>query len=187
MKKYKIYGRGWVKKNTYGFGNKGLGYKYTDLKSLYTQLKEKGIFRFGVENFGRFDQPSKLTVIALALALHDAGFSYTKGQLQDVGILGTSISGSTETNLAYFKDYVQAGRILGRGNFFIYTLASSPLAEAAIHFGLSGPLLFLGYSKNQKQNILKQAEFMVKTKEAKAILVVEFSDKEAYGYFIQGK
>jgi len=43
-----------------------------------------------------------------------------------------------------FLDYVQAGRKLGRGSLFIYTLPSSPLAEAAIHFGLQGPVLYIG-------------------------------------------
>jgi len=188
MKEIKICGRGWVKKGAYGFGNKGpVSQEYADLRSLYAQLKEKGIFKLTVENFGRFDQPSKLAVITIALALHDAGLIYTKGKLQDVGIIGTSIAGSAETNLVYFKDYVEAGRILGRGNLFIYTLASSPLAEAAIHFGLAGPLLFLGYAKNQKQNILEHAKFMIKNKEAKAMLAVELNENEAAGYFIQGR
>lgn len=187
MRKAKICGRGWVKKNAYGFGDKGCGRKYADLRSLYAQLKEEGIFKFPVENFGRFDQVTKVTAIAVALALYDAKVVYAKGQLQDVGILGTSISGATDANLAYFKDYIQAGRIMGRGNLFIYTLASSPLAEAAIHFGLAGPSLFLGYSQSAKQNILKHAELMLKAKEAKAMLAVEFSSKEATSYFIQEK
>ena len=148
MKTYKICGQGWIKKNKYGLGDKGQGQKYVDLRSLYARLKEEGIFRFSVDNFGRFDQASKLTVIAIALAFADAKFFYAKGRLQDVGILGTSVDGSTDTNLAYFKDYLKAGRTMSRGNLFIYTLASSPLAEAAIHFGLSGPTLFLGYDKN---------------------------------------
>lgn len=104
-----------------------------------------------------------------------------------MGILGTSISGSTDTNLAYFKDYIQAGRIMARGNLFIYTLASSPLAEAAIHFGLAGPSLFLGYAKNAKENILKHAELMLRAKEAKGMLAVEFGSNEAAAYFIQEK
>jgi len=32
---------------------------------------------------------------------------------------------------------------LGRGNLFIYTLPTSPLAEAAIYFGLGGPCFHL--------------------------------------------
>ncbi|MGQ9499188.1 MAG: hypothetical protein ACUVQ6_02265 [Dissulfurimicrobium sp.] len=40
----------------------------------------------------------------------------------------------------YFRDYLDSGRRLARGALFIYTFPSSLLGEAAIHFGLKGPL-----------------------------------------------
>jgi 3-oxoacyl-[acyl-carrier-protein] synthase II len=185
MQEAKIRGFGWVKKNTYNLGVQGKGLKYSDLRALYNQLKAEGVFKFPVENFGRFDRSSKLVMIATALALHNAGFNYVKGCPQEMGILGTSPLGSTETNLDYFKDYVQAGRTMARGNLFIYTLASSPLAEAAIYFGLGGPSLFLGYSKDATKKMLKHAQLMLENKETESVLAVEFNSNEAKAYLIR--
>lgn len=62
-----------------------------------------------------------------------------------MGLIGTNRAGSLEANRLYFSDYLQAGRVLARGNLFVYTLPSSPLAEAAIHFGFQGPMLYMGF------------------------------------------
>ena len=67
------------------------------------------------------------------------------------------------------------GSTLGRGNLFIYTLPSSPLAEAAIHFGLTGKLLYLEFAKNTEEESLKYALNMLKTSPGKTILLVNAS------------
>ena len=180
----KTLGVGWIKNSSYGLRHKRLRKNYVDLKSFYLELKEKKIFRFPVENFARFDRISKITSIAVALALYDAGISYAKGKLLDIGILGTSLTGATDAGLVYFKDYLAAGRTLGRANLFIYTLASSPLAEAAIHFGLAGPLLYVGLAKNSHSELLKYAKDMISYGYVKNILAVEASNKEAICYVI---
>ena len=79
---------------------------------------------------------------AVALALRDAGIEYSARNKQDTGIIATSGAGSLQSDLDYYADFVKNGRTLSLANLFIYTLPSSPLGEAAIHFGLTGPLLF---------------------------------------------
>ena len=103
------------------------------------------LFASPVKHMGRFDEVTRLILCACALGLRDAGVSYAEGRKLDFGLIGTSDEGSLAANRQYFRDYLQAGRTLARGNLFIYTLPSSPLAEAAIHFGLQGPLLYFGF------------------------------------------
>lgn len=175
----KILGASWIKKNKAGLKNRGLTYKYADLKSFYLVLKEKDVFSFPVENFSRFDLASKLATIAVGLAFYDADMLYFPGKKQDIGILAVNKNGSLNAQLAYFKDYIDSGRILGRGNLFIYTLPSSPLAEAAMHFGLSGPLLYMSFSGNQNNiKLIEYAKEMVKSGQAKTMLVLESIDQE---------
>jgi hypothetical protein len=175
----KTLGVGWIKKGKCGLRDKGLTYKYADLKSLYLVLKEKGIFSFPVENFARFDQASKLATIAVGLALYDADFVYAQGKKQDIGILATNKNGSLDAQLAYFKDYIDSGRTLGRGNLFIYTLPSSPLAEAAIHFGLTGPLLYMNFPDSAKNiRLMVYAQEMIRAGQAKTMLVLKSTNQE---------
>lgn len=181
----KILGTGWVKKGKCGLRRKGLIYKYTNLRSLYLSLREKGIFRFPVDNFARFDPASKIVSIAVGLALYDAGIFYLKGNKQNIGILATNKNGSLDAQLVYFKDYIDNGRTLGRGNLFIYTLSSSPLAEAAIHFGLTGPFSYINFSDSrQNSKLMEYAEAMIKGGEAKMMLVLESTNKETVCFAI---
>jgi hypothetical protein len=145
----------------------------------YGQLLKDAVLAYPIENFGRFNHDSKLVILAIALALYDAGIAYAKDKKQNISILGTNTSGALDANLAYFNDYVANGSTLGRGNLFIYTLPSSPLAEAAIHFGLTGKLLYLGFAKNTEKESLKYALNMLKTELTKTMLLVNANPKKA--------
>ncbi len=103
----------------------------------------KEIFSFPFKNFGRLDPVSRMAGYAVALALKDAGIEYSQERKLDMGIIGTNASGSLDSDVRYFRDYLESGRTISRGNLFIYTLPSSPLGEAAIHFGLQGPLFYM--------------------------------------------
>lgn len=92
-------------------------------------------------NYSRLDAASKSLCNAVANALGDASVTYGS-ELMSTGILGCNKNGCSSADWNYYTDYVENGRKLGRGNYFIYTLPSSPLAEASIHFGLTGPLLY---------------------------------------------
>jgi hypothetical protein len=173
-----IKGTGWITQNKYGCLKHKWQKDYTDLKSLYDELQPK-IIKYPVANFLRFDPVSKLTVISIALALFDAKISYGAGRKQEIGIIGTNSDGAFEANLAYFNDYIANGRTLARGNLFIYTLPSSPLAEAAIHFGLTGSLFYLGFTTDCEKKSLKYALNMLKTGPYKTILLVEADTKQA--------
>ena len=141
-----ISGIGWITQEKYGSVGTRLSQNYSKNISLHSQLLDKGIFLHPVKNFGRFDKISKETCSVVALAFQDAGVSYTENDNKDMGLIGTNTLGSLFTNMAYFKDYVENGRSLSRGNLFMYTLPTSPLAEAAINCGCQGPLLYIRFS-----------------------------------------
>lgn len=180
-------GCGWVKEAQCGCTQKVLQWQYNDLRLLCAQLLKDAVLKYPIENFARFDQASKFVTLSVALALYDAGITYAKDKKQNIGILGMSPDGALASNLVYFKDYVEAGRKLGRGNLFIYTLPSSPLAEAAIHFGLQGPLVYIRNAEKPKERLLAQAQLLIQNEEAQAMLAVDFNSVEATCHFISGE
>ena len=137
-----------------------------------------------VKNIGRFDAVSRLTCCACALALRDAGLSVEECRKQAIGLVGTNAEGSLAANRAYFADYLQAGRKLGRGNLFIYTLPTSPLAEAAIHFGLQACLLYVGCPAGGLPELLNTAAQLITDGQAARLLAVRADGQAAMGFLL---
>lgn len=79
--------------------------------------------------------------LLLAGTLHDAGLS--AADPEGTAILSWGRSGSHPENLRYWHDYLSAGRTDGRGRFFVGTLATTPVCDAAIVCGIRGGILYL--------------------------------------------
>jgi len=137
-----VRGVGWV--DGHSFGCVRRQWRVDGGEDARAPWQQTDLFAYPVKNLGRFNVETRLTVCACALGLRDAGVLYGEGRKLEFGLIGTNADGSLAANRDYFQDYLQAGRTLARGNLFIYTLPSSPLAEAAIHFGLQGPMLYFG-------------------------------------------
>ncbi len=177
-----ICGIGWINKEEYGCVMNGMRFNYRD-SSRGKALSKKEMFSYPVKNFGRLDNISRLTCYAVALALKDAGIKYSVTRKQDIGIICTNKSGSLQSDILYFKDDLESGRTLSRGNLFIYTPPSSPLGEAAIHFGLQGPLLYVTAADKPLQAALDTAFEMILLDESPAMLVGMAEEDEAV-YFV---
>ena len=132
-----VNGIGWINRTEYGSVASGLCMRYQDRMDL-----RKEFFSYPFKGFGKLDDVSVMLCYSVALALKDAGIEYNAGCKQQSGIIGTNATGCLQSDINYFRDYIESGRVMARGNFFIYTLPSSPLGEAAIHFGLQGPLIY---------------------------------------------
>lgn len=171
-----VGGAGYVVNKKYGSIARGRCADYDGARALYTQLLAQRILPSPIKNFGRFDSAARLGCFTAALALDDAGIACSENEKLDVGVSGTSVEGSLRANIEYFRDYVDCGRTLARGNLFIYTLGSSPLAEASIYFGLRGPLLYMMFSERRVENVLRNAAGMVINSEASAMLAF-YADK----------
>jgi len=182
-----IKGIGWIAPTEYGSIIKKLQGNYNELKSLRSHLLHESVLRYAIKNFGRFDDSSKMTCCSIALALNDAGIKYSSNTKNDTGILGTNDNGCLESNLTYFKDYVSCGRTIARGNLFIYTLPSTPMAEAAIYFGCQGPLLYVKFQVNQIPSMLRFASKMILRGETSKMIAVEASEEKAVCFVLDKK
>jgi len=173
VSKMVVQGIGWIRDGAYGVVRQRRRVDFSGRETLQTLAKADGLFAYPVANWGRFNAAGRLTCCACALALRDAGIAYAAGtKIPGIGLLGTAPDGSLEANREYFKDYVDSGRTLARGNLFIYTLPSSALAEAAIHFGLQGPMTYLYSPAEPFAALLATAAGMIAAGEATAMLAV---------------
>ncbi len=180
-----VNGIGWFIKEDYGCVRSGFQQAFGNGEGL-SSLPKKDIFSHPFKNFGRLDNISKSTVFAVALALRDASVEYSRVRKQDIGILGTNTGGSLRTDIEYFRDYIDSGRTLSRGNLFIYTLPSSPLGEAAIHFGFLGPLLYAAAGDHSLAGLMEMASEMIHGGETSMMLAGKAEDDEAV-FFVIGK
>lgn len=177
-----VIGIGWIDKEEYGCILKKTKESYKD--SVFPKNK---IFPFSYKNIGRLDHVARMTCAAVALALKDAGIECTPERKHDAGIISTNSSGSFETDMLYFRDYLDSGRTLSRGNLFIYTLPSSPSGEAAIYFGLQGPLLYIAGRNNSVINALRTAADMVLDNEASVMLAGAAEADYAFYFVLKGE
>lgn len=166
-----VNGIGWIEGGRGKSVLRNRSYDFEHLKELYQSLRRDRVVSEDIENFERFDTDIRRVVCGIALTVDDTGESADG----DCALLGTDPAGPLEANLKYFRDYVDAGRKMGRANLFIYTLSSSPLAEGAIAFGLTGPLYYFRTSENPLKNLLKEGKKLINNGEAsQAILVNDF-------------
>jgi hypothetical protein len=155
-----VIAAGWVNSHGYGTLENGEEHLFSEGETIYSVAKNS-IFNRPVRNFGRLDRLSRITLATVALALKDAGIESSPVNKVNIGIIGTNSNGSLETDCDFFRDYLDNGRKLARANLFIYTLSSSPLGEASIHFGLKGPLLYTTCSENPLKSLLSTSMEMV--------------------------
>jgi hypothetical protein len=181
-----VAGIGWISQTEYGCVRRGLRKDYSEIGSLRTELEGESLFSYPVKGFAKFDRVSQMTCCVAALAFHDAGMSYGKNRKQDIGILGTNSDGCLQSNLDYFNDFVENGRTLGRANYFVYTLPSIPVSEAAIHFQCQGPLLYMAFPVRPVASLLRQADRMILRGESAAMLAVSASEEDARCFVMRG-
>jgi 3-oxoacyl-(acyl-carrier-protein) synthase len=180
-----VYGIGWLAREGYGCIRSGLQHAYETGESVHI-LPKRGIFSHPFKNFGRLDTISKMTAFGVSLALQDAGIEYTPMGKQNIGIIGTNAEGSLRSDIEYFRDYLASGRTLSRGNLFIYTLPSSPLGEAAIHFGFVGPVLYAAGEGNALSAVLDSANEMILA-DAAPIMLAGKAEADESIYFVLGQ
>lgn len=87
--------------------------------------------------FGRMDPYSKLGLMAIALALKDAGLD-DWAEKRPMGLIASTVYGCLQTDRAFFETVVPQNGRLASPNLFTYTLPNCFLGDAAILFGLTG-------------------------------------------------
>jgi len=137
----RVVGSGWI--GTRGFGSGLRADAVFEARERLAERVASPPAGKASRNYGRFDLPTRLVCHAVQLALQDAGYGAERPWSRGTGLVGSGDVGTLAANLAYYRDFCDHGKVLGRSNLFVYTLPTSTLAEAAILFGLHGPLLFL--------------------------------------------
>jgi hypothetical protein len=180
-----VSGIGWITRTEYGCVRRRLRKPYSEMTSLRGDLQADSLFSYPVKGFGKFDRVSQMSCCVAALAFHDAEISYAEGAKQDMGILGTNADGCLQSNLDYFNDFVENGRILGRANHFVYTLPSIPMSQAAIHFKCQGPLLYVRFPNAPVASLLRQADRIILRGESAAMLAVMANEEDAQSFMVR--
>jgi len=97
------------------------------------------------ERWGRMDLLSQATLLAVGEVLHKASLLDNHGKVVSdlvVGLVGGTRRGSLRTDLDYIETLAE-GPDFASPALFGYTLANIPLAEAAVHYRLTGPVFSL--------------------------------------------
>jgi 3-oxoacyl-[acyl-carrier-protein] synthase II len=175
-----LAGIGWVLTRRYGAARRALAVATEGDASVDCVRGAHGVVGRPPKNYPRFDVPSRLAFCATALAIWDAGPEAAEPP-RETGLVGTGPRGCLDANAAYFRDFVSCGRTLGRGNLFIYTLPTSPLAEAAIHFRLGGPLLHVSAEPPSLAVALEMAVSLMEAGAAPAMAAVCIEAEAAVG------
>jgi hypothetical protein len=142
-----------------------------DAKEAARIMQAKGYLKEHPKNWGRFDPLSLATYAAAGWACVDAYLSFAQGK-QNLGVIGTSNDGVLHSNLAFFKDYVDAGRNGARSNLFVYTLPTTALAEAALFCGFTGPVVYLHQGSGGAGKLIEEAAMLVRDNSAQGMLAV---------------
>lgn len=180
----RVPGIGWLDGQAFGCVRRRERTVYGGQAGVLAPWRRPDLMGGAVKNIGRFDAVSRLICCACALALRDAGLSVEECRKQAIGLVGANAEGSLAANRAYFADYLQAGRKLGRGNLFIYTLPTSPLAEATIHFGLQACLLYVGFPAGGLPELLNTAAQLITDGQAARLLAVRADGQAATGFLL---
>ncbi|MEI6073172.1 MAG: beta-ketoacyl synthase N-terminal-like domain-containing protein [Verrucomicrobiae bacterium] len=177
-------GIGWITAAAHGRIRHGETCSRADPATAGAGGSVDALFRKKIERFGRFDLVSRMACCACELALQDAGVEYSQDVHHEFGIVGAGFEGPLAANADYFKDYVESGRILARGNLFVHTLPTAALGEAAIHFGFQGPLFCLISAGTPLVDALEAASLLIKNGDAPAMLVVQADAGSAVAAFV---
>jgi len=120
-----------------------------------------------VKYYARMTRETRCSLFAATLAVESSG---ARPDGTEIGLISAGSDGWMQASAEYFRDYVEHGRTLGRGNLFIYTLPTSGLGEVAIALGLSGPCMFAHDAKNPTAGLCRTGGQMLTDGEAQMIL-----------------
>ncbi len=157
-------GISWISGGACGSLRRGWRHQFEDPKNLYQLLESEGCFSVPLAKVRWLNTVSQRFCLAAGLALRDAYGTPEKlrSDLDQTGVISLSRDGALQSNLEYFKDYVSSGRKLARGNLFVHTLPTSPLAETAITFGFKGPVFHLSALDPKMALLINRSEALGK-------------------------
>lgn len=119
--------------------------------------------------FRRYSPDAQFFTLAAGLALRDSGIKLVPEQT--VGLLAADDFEHESDQVAYFTDYVEGGRELGRSSLFVHTLPTSSVVDASVCLGLRGPLLYIRDENNIWSELLNTAGDFIASGDAEIMLL----------------
>lgn len=119
----------------------GQHYTFKTPVELKEKLSDSSWQKGNWSDFRRFSPHAKLFTLATGLALRDSKIEFMPELI--VGILSSDDFEHESDQTAYFEDYVEGGRELGRSSLFVHTLPTSAAVDASVCLGLRGPTLYI--------------------------------------------
>ena len=159
----------WMTPSSYGNSHQAFKSPEESRESLYMPERDSILIN-KVPNWGRFDDNTRKACLGAGLALKDLGLAQDS-QKHKIGLIAFGEKGSNNTDRDYFLDFLDHGESTGRSHLFIYTLPTSPFAEAAIYFGLMGPIYYLSGRDSILQESLQSAARMILSANADQMIV----------------
>lgn len=161
-----ITGIGW-------FGPAGPGRGRTDIFSLLDgrvqAVGRRSVFPKPYLHFGRMDLYSKLGVAAVALALRDADLEDWV-ERRAFGLVSSTLYGCLTTDFDFYDTVRDRGGGLASPQLFAYTLSNTFVGEAAIRFGLTGPIYTINENPLTGLEALRTALQSIFLDEAKTMI-----------------
>ena len=134
-----ITGVGWVDTESMGWGRRHE--RNPSGEGTLPKVTGRMIFGKGLPHFGRLDTYSKIGIAAIAFALKDAQ-RFEWQEKRSIGVIASTTCGCLERDMEYIETMLPQGGRLASPNLFACTLPNVFLGQAAIHLGLTGPVLF---------------------------------------------
>lgn len=147
----------------------GVNHSFKTPAELKEKLSDSSWQSGNWSDFRRFSPHAKLFALCVGLALRDSGIDFMPKQT--VGVLTADDFEHESDQTAYFEDYVEGGRELGRSSLFVHTLPTSAAVDASICLGLRGPLLYIRDERNVWKELLNTASDLISSGNAEIMIL----------------
>lgn len=180
---YTVRSSAWILPERAGVWD-GCGSDEWGIEELDALFNEKVRDRMAVDNCGRFPEGTRAAFAASVMALEAGDRSPGEPRDSTTGIIAAGFDHTMEQNRDYFQDYADNGRIMGRGNLFIYTLPTSAIAEVAIGLGMDGPLFYEELTGSPFAGLLKAGCDCMESGQAEQMVVVWQHERATVSSFL---
>ncbi len=130
-----IHALGWCDMERWGCVGAHVVSRHGTTPDLSASAEAEKLIGRPVKYYSRMPIQTRLSLIAMSQALQASRWVETG--MREIGMTTAGYDGCLDADHRYFRDYVETGRVTGRGSLFIYTLATSTVGEAAIALRLS--------------------------------------------------
>lgn len=134
-----------------------------------------------IKNYRKMDQISRLSTLAAAQALSDAGLKVTAGNTHRIGLLSATGTGALESVCDFYTQVLDKGVRMADANVFPNTVVNAHLGYVSIELGIKGYTTVIAQGNSSPFATLKLARQLLTSGRCDAVLVGASSEySQAY-------